>query len=452
MPTIRLVPSAYTRSSTSRVTVTDDANMYYNTDHTTNYATLRGRNSSSYTYYCFIHGFDFNQIPANAVVSSFSVKIRCYRSSNQRTGSTYDLRLASSPSSSSVISGTTTSTAIGTTASVITIPTGDLTWNTLKNYGTNFSIDVVLASNSSSYPYVYVYGAEIEVNYSLPVSYDITASTNSGTISPAGTTSVQQGDSYTLTIDVANPTVTDNNVNVTSQLVEVTGGSQTLVPNNYTNTGFTLSNIANAYTDASSTTSATLTLAGRTTGTLYLDLETLNIPSGATIESVSCQATLQFSRNGSSSSVTASCQMYSGNTAKGNATTIVSSATDVAKTTYNLNVGTWTASEIADARFYITEYNGASSTQRIMYVYGVSFSVTYSIDGVIYTYTISNVQGNHTIVVTAGVVTKKFYFKETSTTWTGAIKVWVKTSATTWTEQTILDDVFDSNTNYIQGN
>ena len=127
MATSRLVPSAYTRSSTTRVTVTDDANMYYNTDHTANYATLRGRNSSSNTYYCFIHGFDFSQVPTNANVSSFSVKIRCYRSSNQRTGTTYNLRLASSPSSSSVISGTTASDAIGTTASVITIPTSNLT-------------------------------------------------------------------------------------------------------------------------------------------------------------------------------------------------------------------------------------------------------------------------------------------------------------------------------------
>lgn len=453
MPTIRLVPSAYTRSSTSRVTVTNDANMYYNTDHTANYATLRGRNSSSRIYYCFIHGFDFSQVPANAIVSSFSVKIRCYRSSNQRTGSTYDLRLASSPSSSSVISDTTTSTAIDTTASVITIPTGNLTWDTLKNYGTNFSIDVVLASNANSYPYVYVYGAEIEVTYSLPVSYDITASTNSGTISPAGTTSVYEGDSYTLTIDVPNPTVTDNNVDVTSQLVQVTEGTRTLIPEDYTSTGFTISNIENAYADASSTTSATLTApAGGQTSTIYFELESLNLPTDATIESVSCSATLQFSRNNSSSGVTASCQLYSGNTAKGSSTTIVSSATDVAKTTYNMTTGTWVASELANPRFFITVTNNASGTQRIVYVYGISFNVTYSIDGVIYTYTINNVQGNHTIVVTAGTVTKKFYFKETSTTWTGTIKVWVKTSATTWTQQTVLDNVFDSTTNYIKGN
>lgn len=210
MATIRLVPSAYTRSSTTRVTVTDDANMYYNTDHTANYATLRGRNSSSNTYYCFIHGFDFNQIPTNANVSSFAVKIRCYRSSNQRTGTNYDLRLASSPSSSSVISGTTASDAIGTTASVITIPTGNLTWAQIKGYGTNFSIDVVLAANNSSYPYVYVYGAEIEVTYTAETVHPTGVS-----VSPS-TASVEAGSTVQLTETVTPSNATDKSVSWSS--------------------------------------------------------------------------------------------------------------------------------------------------------------------------------------------------------------------------------------------
>ena len=206
MTTARLIPSAYTRSSTTRVTVTDPENMYYNTDHTANYSTLRGRNSSSNTYYCFIHGFDFGSIPNNANVSSFSVKIRCYRSSNQRTGSTYNLRLASSPSSSSVISNTTATDAIGTTASVITIPTGSLTWSQLKSYGSSFSIDVVLAANNSSYPYVYVYGAEIEVEYTAETVHPTSVS-----VSPS-TTSVEAGSTVQLTETVLPANATDKSV------------------------------------------------------------------------------------------------------------------------------------------------------------------------------------------------------------------------------------------------
>ena len=390
MPTIRLVPSAYSVSSSNRVTVTDASNMYYNTDHTTNYCSIRGRNSTSSTYYAFISGFNFSDVPSDATVSSFSIKIRCYRNQYLSTGSSYRLRLASSASSSSAISDTTLSSDITQTSAVYTFPNGSLNWSTLSGYGSSFCIEVPLRASSSQYPYLYVYGAEIEVTYSLPTPYDITVTNNTtGTITPSGTTQVYAGDSFAMSISGASsPTVTDNNVDVTSQLVQVTGGTTTYIPYDNEYTGFTISNIDNSYSDISGSTYADCSVAGRTTGNLYLDLGPINLPSGASITSVSCQASLQVSRNGSSSSMTASCQMYSGSNAKGSSYSIVSSATDVSRTTYTLTVGSWTASELQNARFYLTMYNGASSTVRHIYVYGVSFTVTYTVSGVIYTYTI----------------------------------------------------------------
>jgi hypothetical protein len=128
MATIKLTPSSYTRSSTNYVTVTNPGNMYYDTSHTTNYATLQGRTRNSSTaYYAFIGGFNFNSVPSNAVVTGFTVRIRAYRNSAQRTGDNFRLRLTYASSSGSVISGTTTSTEIGTSANTITIPTGSLT-------------------------------------------------------------------------------------------------------------------------------------------------------------------------------------------------------------------------------------------------------------------------------------------------------------------------------------
>ena len=149
MANIRLIPSAYTSSHSSYASVySGEANMYNNTDNTSSYASLRGRNSNTTTaYYIFLRGFNFDDVPANASVTSFEVKIRCYRNSYQRTGNNYRLRLASTTSINDVISGSTTSTEIGTTASTITIPTGDLTWSTLKSYGDNFSIVIPLSSS-----------------------------------------------------------------------------------------------------------------------------------------------------------------------------------------------------------------------------------------------------------------------------------------------------------------
>lgn len=172
MTVVRLVPSAYT-IKVSTASVLYPARMYDNTDDTTDYATLCSPEKKNSAIDIFIHGFDFTQVPSNAVVSSFVVKVRCYRSRYQRTGTSYNWRLASEPVTGSttatpVIAGTTTSTAIETSASVIEIPTGNLTWATLKSYGTDLSLLITVCSSTSSSAYVYVYGAEIAVTYSLP--------------------------------------------------------------------------------------------------------------------------------------------------------------------------------------------------------------------------------------------------------------------------------------------
>ena len=206
MATIRLVPSNYAVSSSTRVTVSDPSNMYNNTDHTANYCSIRGRNSTSSTYYAFINGFNFSDVPANAQVSSFTVKIRVYRNQYLSTGSSYRMRLASSASSSSVISGTTTSYDIGTSVSVITIPTGNLTWSQMKGYGAGFSIEIPLRASSSQYPYAYVYGAEIEVTYTAEEVHPTSVS-----VSPS-TASVEVGEMVTLTETVLPANATDKSV------------------------------------------------------------------------------------------------------------------------------------------------------------------------------------------------------------------------------------------------
>ena len=175
----------------------------------------------------------------------------------------------------------------------------------------------------------------------------------------------------------------------------------------------------------------------------------ISIPSGATIKSVTCQATLQYVSGSSTSGFSSSCQMYAGSTAKGSANNWVTSATAVAKTTLTLTVGSWTASEINNARFYLTAPNSASSTVRHIYVYGVSFTVTYESDGVTYIYTISSVMANHTIVVTAGAATNKIYYKNNGS-WVAVTKAYKKVNGS-WVEQYDLSNVFDSNTNYVKG-
>ncbi len=445
MATMRLVPSTIYNAASSYLTVSNEDNVYTNTDSTT-YATVQNTYASTSNRYIYLRGFNFDDIPSNAVINSFEIKYKASESGGS-TSSSYRPRICDN---TTTLTGS--STAIGTTATAYSFTSVTDSWETISGYGADFGIRINCRRNArNTAATFYIYGAEILVNYTVPVYHDITSSTNSGTIVPSGTTSVLEGDDYTLTIDVTNPTVTDNGVDVTSQLVQVTSGTKEAIPNDSTITTFTTSNISNAYDDADSTNYADLSLSGgQRTGTVYLDLDTSGIPASATIQSVSCRATLQYNRNNSSSGFTSSCQMYAGSTAKGSATSwVTAGGTDVAKTTLNLTVGSWTASEVGNARFYLTATNNASSTVRHVYIYGVSFTVTYEVSGVVYTYTLTNVVADHTIVVTAGSATKAMYVKLNGT-WVPCTAVYKKVNGS-WVQQTDISNVFQSGVNYKYG-
>lgn len=220
MPTIRLIPSTYAVSSTQYLSVSNADRMYNNTDHTS-YATITNTYASTSSRYLYLRGFNFDDIPANAVISNFTVKIKGYES-GLATSTSYAPRLADG---TSALSNTTASTNFGTSAKTITIPTGALTWQQIINYGSDFTIMVYVRRNSrNTTGYFYCYGAEIEVTYSLPNPVNITSVlvSGSGTISPSGTSTHYAGDEYELTITPTNTsdtvTLEFNGTDISSQL------------------------------------------------------------------------------------------------------------------------------------------------------------------------------------------------------------------------------------------
>lgn len=440
MATIRLVPSTYYLSNTNYLSVSSASNMYANTDSTT-YATVNNSRTSTTSYYIYIRGFNFDAVPSNAIVSDITIKLKGYHSGgNTSTIYCYD--------GTTQVTACGSTTALTTSATVKTFTNTTVDWDTLKGYGSDFGIRInCRRSSRNTASYVYIYGAEIEVTYTVPVYHTVSIT---GNTTPTGTQTVLEGSSLAIKyVGTTKPNVTDNNIDVTSQLVESTTGSTVYVPSGNTTSNFTVSNITNAYTDSDSDTYATLEInGGRTTGTCYLDIP-VTLPTGATLQSVSATVALQFSRNNSSSGFTSSVQMYAGSTAKGSATTWVSSATDVARTEYNLSVGSWTTSELSNARLYLTATNNASSTHRFVYIYGVSLSVTYTVSGKIYTYTLTNILTDHTVVFTASAPTAIIYFKRNGS-WVVASKVYKKVNGS-WVEQTDLTSVFDPNTHYVKG-
>ena len=194
MATIRLVPNTlYNAAGTTYLTVTNESNMFTNTDSTT-YGTVSNVNASTSSRYVYLRGFNFSDIPSSATVNSFTIKLKASES-NLSTSSNYRPRICN---------GTTTltgsSSTIGTTTSVISFTSVSPTWDTIVGYGSNFGIRInVRRSNSNTSGSCNIYGAEILVDYTVPDPRTITSTlTGSGTISPSGSTTAYDGDEYTL--------------------------------------------------------------------------------------------------------------------------------------------------------------------------------------------------------------------------------------------------------------
>ena len=432
MPTIRLIPSTYSRSNTSYVTVTNESNMYNNTSNSSNYASIRGRNSSqtSRLYYCYISGFNFDDVPSGATVNNFSVKIKAYRNSYQRTGETYRPKLASTASSGSVISNTTLSSDLTTTAggTVYTFPTSGLTWNNLTSYGSGFTVVIPLNPSSNQYPYVYVYGVEIEVDYTVsnPVTVSSILVSGDGTISPSGSTSTYEGASYTLTITPTDTsdevTVTKNGTDVSSSLEAHYPSTEPIsqVPGSNVSTGFYRSGGA-FYQSSSTSSDAWLRYAiGHSAESPYSTSNTSNtyckdgtndantqgwmdypfdfstIPSNATINAVEVKV-YGAAESTSQSASHADVELYSGSTLKSTTQSFTSTSNGIMTIS---SPGTWTRAELQSAklRFIVGYYGG-----RIL---GATWKVTYSVPSSgnpdYYTYTFTVGSTNTTLEVTIG--------------------------------------------------
>lgn len=192
MATIRLIPSTYSLSSTSYLSISNASNMYTNTDSTT-YATLNHtRNYSTTSYYIYVKGFNFNDIPADAIINSAIVKVKA----KVTNASSYAPTLYNDTTSlNQNLSGN-----IGTTATTSTI---DITSNleTYKEYGSNFGIGLRL--NRSSFwtaSSMNIYGAEILVDYTIPTYHNVSVTQSTGgTISLSKSGQVLEGTTITVT-------------------------------------------------------------------------------------------------------------------------------------------------------------------------------------------------------------------------------------------------------------
>lgn len=137
-----------------------------------------------------------------------------------------------------------------------------------------------------------------------------------------------------------------------------------------------ISSAANGYSDSDSTNYATinLTTGSRATTYIYYKFDTSSIPANATIKSVSCTCKCYISNTNSKRIETRQVRLYSGATAKGSAET-VSNSTDE----FEITAGTWSRSELNDARIRLYAVRGTNQTSGSQYFrfYGATLTVEY---------------------------------------------------------------------------
>ena len=436
MATIRLIPSTYYRNNSTYVTVTNDTNMYTNTDSTTYASAQNTRNSTSNTYYVYVRGFNFSDVPSDAIVSSFSIKIKASES-NLSTSSSYRMSLYNG---TTAISNTTASASLSTTATVFTFPIPTtLTWDTLKGYGANFGIRVPLRrANTNSASYAYIYGAEIEVTYTVPVYHSVTVTNNTSATVTANPTTVLEGNSSVVTSDtISGITVTDNNTDVTSQFVEHTGTSGEFSIEQRGSYGFTYNSQTGYYTSTNKGIDKSCSVCRLS----------FNLPVSATItfQYINyAEATYDFGVFGNVD-VALTTNYYPAGS--GGATITETSYKKACNTSSDntSSVQTLTYSNVSAGEHFIdVKYSKDDGTSSNNDTLQFNVTITYSQSVTYYTYTISNVQTDHAIVVNASTGGIREYIK-VNDSWVQKTKIWKKISGS-WVEQT--SNPFVTGTNY----
>lgn len=209
MATATLIPRTVFNGSSSYLSITDSNNMLTNTSSST-YGTVRCTRQSTTSYYVYLRNFDFSLVPSNATVSNITIKVKGYHSGGN-TGTLYMYN-----GTNSQVSACGSGTAFTTSSSVITFNNTTISWDTLKNYGSDFGMRINCRRNSSrTANTIYIYGAEIDVTYTAEDVHVTGVTLNKNSLS------LEEGDTEQLTETVAPSNATDKSVSWSSSNTSV---------------------------------------------------------------------------------------------------------------------------------------------------------------------------------------------------------------------------------------
>lgn len=439
MAIARLVPSElYNAAGTYYLSVSNASNAYTNTDSTT-YATVNNTYASTTNRYVYLRGFNWDAVPSDAIINSFRILLKASESGGT-TSSSYRPVLCKGTStySNAYCNAITTSVSVHE----FSFTQG---YATFRDDGADFGIRINCRRSSRNTAASFqIYGAEIEVDYTIPDPATVTSTlSGNGTIVPSGATNTYKDAEYTLTITPTNKsetvTVTNNGVDVTSQLVaHGSESTQTFTADDVTTSGIQSGSSYAQYAvghTAESPYSSTSNMYASSGSTGYAEysFDFSDIPSNAVIEDIEVRCHGHRESSTISSTCVSKCALYLNGSEASEEVDFPSTSASIITLTPN-TMPTRAQLDNMTVRHFVGYYGGL--------VTGISFVVTYStgsgLDHYTYTYTVT---GDATIAVTIGSSGggTKFYIKE-STGWVQYSKLYKKTGSG-WTEVDPYDEL-----------
>lgn len=437
MATIKLTPSTYYLSSSSYLSVSNASNMYADCDSTT-YATVTNSRTSTTSYYIYVRGFDFSSLPTGAIVNDFTVRLKA-RESGVSTSTSYKPYLANG---TSAINGSCD--VITTTAATHEFTGISADWDDLVGYGSNFGIRInCRRASRNTTGYMYIYGAEIEVDYTIPVHHSVTVSnTSSATVTVSDSNPLEGTNVEVRASTVSGITVTDNGADVTSQFVQRTETGESYSVVNVGDYGFTLNGSTGYYVSQNEGISKTAALC-------RVDF---HVPVAATITFTYINYAEQGYDFGVFGNVDVPLSEYYYAAGSSGATITDSSYKRACNTsTYNTSsTQTLTYSMAAGDHSIWVKYSKDDASDDNYDT--LQFKVAISLDepftpSTYWGYDITNVRADHAIVV-AAVATTALYVKLNGS-WVQVTTAYRKVSGA-W-QQVALDQAFDSSNRYVRG-
>lgn len=437
MPTVKLTPSTYYLSSTSYLSISSASNMYADCSSDT-YATVTNSRASTTSYYIYVRGFDFSQVPSDAIVSGFTVRLKA-RESGVSTSTSYKPYLANG---TSTINGSCD--VITTTAAVHTFTGISADWETLKGYGNNFGIRInCRRASRNTTSYMYIYGAEIEVTYTVPVHHTVTINNStSATVTASDTNPLEGTDVEIRASTISGLTVTDNGVDVTSQFVQRSETAESYTVVNVGDYGFDLNSSTGYYVSNNKGVSKTAALCrvdfhvpvAATITFSYINYAEQGYDFGVFGNIDVVLSDDYYSAGSSGATITDSSYKLACNTSAHN-------TSSVQTLTYDMSAGDhsiWVKYSKDDA----SDANNDT----------LQFKVAITLDepftpGVYYGYDITNITADHVIVVSSGGTTTALYVKQNDS-WVKVSRAYKKVNGS-WT-QVAVDQAFESGVKYVK--